>query len=187
MSLQDTRKQPSIFPKLFIGDAYKSFLRYIEKRSLPYLVNYIQSREELTELIDQFSHYKNYSEPVIIADVSYFSHADQSLLLKFIDDTKLNIVLLASRDNILGTIISRVKEFRKFYVTSNVVNFLNINKARDLRAEELCNDRDISYEDMLTVSNKYNPLLVYNDSLVSKYKAGERDKLISLLEYCDER
>jgi hypothetical protein len=66
------------------------------------------------------------------------------------DDSDLNIILLASRDNILDTIISRVREFRKFYITDkkNQVGFINISKARELYDNEVGEvDYDTSIDD----------------------------------------
>lgn len=178
--------QPSVFPKLFIGDAIKSFKLFLKKHNYNYNINFISSREDLINLIETYSSYKNYFLPVIISDISFLNKKDQSLLLKFMDDTKLNIILLASRDNILETIISRVKEFRKFYVQdkNNKVGFININKAREMFDNDIgsFND-DSSIEDQLKIYNKYNPMLYYNNSLVKRYSNNDKKKLLNLLEF----
>lgn len=189
-NLENTHKQPRIFPKLFIADASKAFISYLKKHGYDYPINYISTREDLIDLIDQFSAYSNYNLPVIISDISFLNHKDQSLLLKFIEDSKLNVILLASRDNILNTIISRVKEFRKFYNRNNVLQtgFVSINKARDMFTNDAVSfEEDTSLEDRLCVYNKYNPLLAYNDRLVMKYGYNDRKKLLNLIEFNNER
>lgn len=186
-NLQSTEsKTPRVFPKLFIGAAAQSFKSYLKKHNYTYEINYITDRDDLISLIETFSQFKNYTLPVIISDISFLKKKDQSLLLKFMDDTKLNIILLASRDNILDTIVSRVKEFRKFYVNDkgNQAGFINISKAREMFNNDVGSfDEDTSYEDRLNVYNKYNPLLVYDDNLVSSYKKSDQERLVSLLEY----
>lgn len=182
-----SNKQPKIFPKLFIGQAAKAFVSFINKNNYNYNINYIQSREDLISLIDTYSQYKNYNLPVIISDISFLNKADQSLLLKFMEDSKLKIILLASRDNILNTIISRVKEFRKYYVNNRDISFMNIASAYDNSREELEALKDSSLEDKCIVYNKYNPVLNYIDSLVSTRSFNDRNKLLSLLEFNNER
>ena len=101
------------------------------------------------------------------------------------DDTDLNLILLASRDNILDTIISRVREFRKFY-TGNInskVSFISPGKAREIMSSEVSETGDdISDEDKMLMRNKYNPVLSYDESLVKQFRQSYKDKLLNLLE-----
>lgn len=194
MSNQNTstiqNKQPKVFPKLFVGAASVSFQNYIKKHNYDYQINYIASRDDLISFIELYSGYKNYTLPVIISDISYLSKADQSLLLKFMDDTNLNIILLASRDNILDTIISRVKEFRKFYVNdkSTRAGFISVSKAREMFTNEHGEfDDDTSYEDKLLTYNQYNPMIAYDNDLVKSYRKYDQNRLLNLLEYSNER
>lgn len=183
-------KQPRVFPKLFIGAASVSFQNYIKKHNYDYQINYIASREDLISFIELYSGYKNYTLPVIISDISYLNKADQSLLLKFMDDTNLNIILLASRDNILDTIISRVKEFRKFYVNdkSTKAGFISVSKAREMFTNEHGEfDDDTSDEDKLLTYNQYSPMIAYDNDLVKSYRKYDQNRLLNLLEYSNER
>lgn len=189
-SSENTRKQPRIFPKLFIADASKAFVKYLHTHNYDYPINYISSREDLIELIDKYSAYSDYNVPVIISDISFLNNKDQSLLLKFMEDSHLNIILLASRDNILGTIISRVKEFRKYYVKEGAshVGFISVGKAREMFTNDVGNfDDDLSIEDKLCVYNKYNPMLSYDDKLVKRYSQNDKRKLLNILEYSNEQ
>lgn len=185
MSSSISHPQPKIFPKLFIGSAAKAFEQFIKRNNFDYTINYIQSREDLISLIDVYSKYKNYSLPVIISDISYLNNADQSLLLKFMEDSKLKIIILASRDNVLGTIISRVKEFRKYYSELKNVSFMKCSAARENLSNETFDD--LSNEDKLIIYNKYNPVLAYTDSLVKKFPFNDKQKLLNILEFSDER
>lgn len=189
MNYTHANKQPKIFPKLFCGDAATAFKSYLKKHDYKYEINYISCREDLLNIIDTYSHYKNYTLPVIISDISFLKKKDQSILLKFMDDTDLKIILLASRDNILDTIISRVREFRKFYTIDkgSRAGFINISKAREMFNNDCGNiSDDTSYEDRLCVYNKYNPLLAYDNYLVRSYYKNDQVKLLNLLEYNNE-
>ena len=186
LSTNASNKVAKIFPKLFVGGAAAAFKNYLKKNNYSYEINYISDREDLLNFIEAFSHYKNYTLPVIVSDVSFLSKKDQSLLLKFMDDSNLNIILLASRDNILDTIISRVKEFRKFYVTDkrNKTGFINITKAREMFDNEHGQfSDDTSYDDRLIEYNKYNPMLAYDNNLVKTYRKNDQCKLLNLLEF----
>ncbi len=186
----DTNKSPKIFPKLFCGSAAIAFKNYLKKNHYNYEINYITDRDDLLNFIETYSHYKNYTLPVIISDISFLKKKDQSLLLKFMDDTNLNIILLASRDNILDTIISRVREFRKFYSDNrgNRAGFINVSKAREMLNNEYGQfSDDTSYEDKLLVYNKYNPMLAYNNNLVKSYRKNDQSKLLNLLEFSHEQ
>jgi hypothetical protein len=184
------KQNPKIFPKLFIGGAAQSFKNYLKKNNYSYEINYITDREDLISLIDTFSQYTNYKLPVIISDISFLKKRDQSLLLKFMDDSNLNIILLASRDNILDTIISRVKEFRKFYVADkgSQSGFIKINKAREMLDNDLKSkdETDSSDEDRIAFRSKYNPLLSYDDALVKKFSFNDKKKLLTMLEFSYE-
>ena len=186
MSLNNTKSsEAKIFPKLFIGDAMRGFLRFNKANNYNYQVNFLTSREELIELIEAYSNYKNYNLPVIISDISFFNKEAQSLLLKFMDDTSLKIILLASRDNIIDTIISRVREVRKFYITNkgDRASFIELGKAREMFNNEVGRfDDDTSLEDKLKLYNKYNPMLGYDSILVSKFSASDQKKLLDILE-----
>lgn len=185
-NLQSMNKQAKVFPKLFIGSASVAFRKFIEKHNYNYKIHYISSRDDLISLIETFSQYKNYNLPVIISDISFLNKRDQSLLLKFMDDTNLNLILLASRDNILDTIISRVREFRKYYVSNinNKAGFIVPSKARAMLVNEAANEcEEISYEDKLTLYSKYNPILSYDELLVKSFRNNDKKKLLNLLEY----
>lgn len=189
-STNATNKSPKIFPKLFCGSAAIAFKNYLNKNHYNYEINYITDRDDLLNFIETYSHYKNYALPVIISDISFLKKKDQSLLLKFMDDTNLNIILLASRDNILDTIISRVREFRKFYSDNrgNRAGFINVSKAREMLNNEYGQfSDDTSYEDKLLVYNKYNPMLAYNNDLVKSYRKNDQSKLLNLLEFSHEQ
>ncbi len=189
-STNATNKSPKIFPKLFCGSAAIAFKNYLKKNHYNYEINYITDRDDLLNFIETYSHYKNYTLPVIISDISFLKKKDQSLLLKFMDDTNLNIILLASRDNILDTIISRVREFRKFYSDNrgNRAGFINVSKAREMLNNEYGQfSDDTSYEDKLLVYNKYNPMLAYNNNLVKSYRKNDQSKLLNLLEFSHEQ
>lgn len=179
-----------IFPKLFIGNAAKAFIAYLKKNNYDYPINVVTTRDELLSFIETFYNYKNYSLPVIVSDISFFNHSDQSLLLKFIDDTKLNLIMLASRDNVLDTIISRVREFRKYYVhnSGESFGFIEIGKAREMFTNEISGSiEDTSYEDMISLAYKYNPMLSYDDYLVNRYSSNDKKKILSIIENSNER
>jgi hypothetical protein len=91
-SSENTRKQPRIFPKLFIADASKAFVKYLHTHNYDYPINYISSREDLIELIDKYSAYSDYNVPVIISDISFlhFSMEKEMICVDFTGGEKLS-------------------------------------------------------------------------------------------------
>lgn len=173
-----------IFPKLFIGQAVDGFKRAVKRSSVAVDYNSFCSKYELIPLLDSYSSYKNYNVPIVFEDVSFLSPKDQVALLSFLDNNpSLKVVLLASRDNVIEALLSRVKVYRKvFGFRPEDFSFLPLAKAREAFDSSSSLDKDSSYEDRLREYSKFNPLLSFTSSLVRNHRLSDSAKLLALIE-----
>lgn len=75
-------------------------------------VSHVRSKEDVMEWIETYSGISS-SMPIAIEDISYLSTKNQSLLLKFLDETNFDVSMLARFDSILPTIFSRCDRIYK--------------------------------------------------------------------------
>lgn len=173
----------TIFPKLFLGDAVSGFKAYLSANNIKLSINHILDDVELKELIEHFMYVKKYAYPLVIEDISFLTGRGQSKLLKFVEDSNLNIILLASRDNVIPTILSRMKVIHKFYLSKNLrCDFLNPSKCREELRELGDDTSDI---DRLDVIKTISPVVYYNDLVYNNSafcRGSNYKKILSLLE-----
>lgn len=168
---------PKIFPKLFAGDAFKAFVKFLNKHNYNYKIYHINS---LNDLINVFNSYNDYASPLIISDISILNKDEQISLLKLIDNCKFNLILLASKDNIISSIISRIAEYRKYYVFTEKDKcvFANPKTARESLSDEFQN-----YDSKLKQYNKTSPIMLYDELLVRSCKSYLSKKILNILEH----
>lgn len=100
--------------------------------------------ENTRELIQELSGI-SLEKPLVIDDISLLYRS--TILLKFIEESKLKLILLASKDNLSSTLLSRIKTIKKYPDESNVsFNLTSIKDAKKhIKSEELNQDDTINY------------------------------------------
>lgn len=100
--------------------------------------------ENIRELIQELSGI-SLEKPLVIDDISLLYRS--TILLKFIEESKLKLILLASKDNLSSTLLSRIKTIKKYPDESNVsFNLISIKDAeKHIKSEELNQDDTINY------------------------------------------
>lgn len=159
------------YPRLYIGEAACEFRRKVRvpRRS-------VFNGEDLVRIIDHYTGLSSLSVPLVIEDLSFLGEREQSLLLKFVEESSLRVVLLSKYDNIIPTIVSRMKLIHKY--TSNITsNFLPAGQGR-VRVEESFTEGG-SYLDRVRRYGMESPVLYYYESLASGVPLSQR--VISLL------
>lgn len=157
------------YPRLYIGKAAQELRKRV---SFPI---YQVTKETLTEFISYYSTIPSMKYPLIIEDLAYLPFESQSNLLKFIEDSKLNIILLSSEDQILSTILSRMSLVYKLkdQVTSS---FLTCKQAQ----EELDKiDQDTYYITFLKKQMQLSPISYYYDQYLGN--KPNKQKLLQLI------
>ncbi len=111
------------FPLIFIG--YPSY--QLRKAINTSLINTVENIEEVRDLIEKY--YNSMEEDVVyIQDISRIEYKAQDVLLKFLEESRLKIVLISSFDRIRPTIISRMKICLKSYFTPITSNFKSLRE-----------------------------------------------------------
>jgi hypothetical protein len=90
------------YPRLYIGKAASEL-----KKRVQFPIQLV-TKESLSDFISYYSTIPSMRYPLVIEDLAYLPVDAQSNLLKFIEDSKLNIILLSSEDNVIHTILSRM-------------------------------------------------------------------------------
>ena len=132
----------------------------------------INNQEELRSLIETFSN-TPYDGLLVIEDISKVY--DLSVLLKFLEETKTPVILLAYRDgnNINNTILSRIKTLVKFPYGNANSNLISAREGLDLwKVEQTRQDQDRFYA-------SESPELYYLKTRTGKYVCNT--KIVELL------
>lgn len=100
--------------------------------------------ENTRELIQELSGI-SLEKPLVIDDISLLYRS--TILLKFIEESKLKLILLASKDNLSSTLLSRIKTIKKYPDESNIsFNLTSIKDAeKHIKSEDLNQDDTINY------------------------------------------
>ena len=145
-----------LFKKMYNGHIYK-----------------LENTDTVKDFISQFSDLE-YDKPIVVEDISLL-YRDSSLL-KLIEEIKLPLILLASRDNISAPLYSRIKTYIKF-VAPIKYNTKQLSKDEAIKHLEKENITDMNeVEDYL--AENCPDLLLWNTKLKS-YRY--RDRFLRLL------
>lgn len=154
-------------PVLLVGGAMITF-KLMYKGNIYRLEN----TEDIKDFITNFSGV-DYRKPIVIEDISMLYR--DSVLLKFIEDTRIPLVLLASEDNISIPLQSRIKTYIKFPIDdSSGCNFQPILDTQAIIDEKELTGRDL---DKYIAENCPQLALIYKDIERRKNK----DKLIQII------
>lgn len=170
------------YPRLYVGETAKVF-----KYKNPYLSVYRLYKDNIREFIDYYSTQQVSARPLVVEDIYYLPEYCQTDLLKFVEETRLKVVLLASYDNIIPALLSRMAYV---YKEERIVktSFLSPSEGRkemfDNTYRESDEDDDEKEQEhqseIIKKKLTLSPMMYYNDSLIASLP--NKQKLINLLE-----
>lgn len=114
------------YPIALVGKPCKELLA---STALP--IKRAHSREELDEIIAQYHGIRKAPTPILIEDLSYIPTSALPKLLKFLEETKLDIVLLSTHDTLTPTILSRLRTVIKAPLNETKSNMLRPSVGRE--------------------------------------------------------
>lgn len=159
------------YPRIYLGQ--RTVREFKNRVSFP--IYQVVTNEELVSFIEKFTGIGYRDIPVIIEDVGYLSRSEQSVLLKFVEESPLKLVLLSSIDAIIPTIISRMSLVYK--VSSPVKsNFLSIKKGESRISERL--SENTHFFDKCRVQGEECPIGYYYASVIP----SNRQRIYGVLE-----
>lgn len=169
------RKYKSIkqFPMGVVGEPYRELRSSSE---LP--IRRVTNNEELRDLIAQYTGIKSLETPLLVEDLAFLSPWGLQSLLKFVEDTRLDVILLSTYDNFTPPLLSRLKVFIKAPIERTNSNFLDAGRGRDRIDSILSGDSHVL--DRVRYQGRESPILYYNEKNVPR--RPNRSKFLSLIE-----
>lgn len=148
-------KNPELTPCLLVGKYVNAF-----KRTFDGTIERAYTLNNVRNLIDEYDGISSVNSGLLVIEgVGYLSATGQNSMLKFIEESKLSIVLLSYQDNVINTIRSRMKIFLK-----------SVDPVKDFKyvSEHDCMD---------AILEKQSKDANFKDSLVIQYMANNCPKL----------
>lgn len=119
-------------PALLIGKAANEF-----KRAYKGDIVRIYTFDEVKIMLDEYEGISSVESGVLVLDgIGYLSSAGQDALLKFLEESKVPIILLSFTDKVSPIIMSRMKTVIKIWFQVKSLTFMNVPTAREALAEK---------------------------------------------------
>lgn len=165
-------------PSLLIGSAAVSFRQTYEG-----IILTVSSSQDVVELIGRYTGIQFLSRPIVISDLAFMARDASSMLLKFIEESPLPLILLATYDNINPILLSRVRTVMK---QSQVIksSFLSLKQGiayiRDMAEDAGEETEKISYYDRVKAIASICPVIYALERRLPSSRVRER--IIQLLD-----
>ena len=161
------------FPALIVGDAVVDF-----KKEFNGPIVSVKDIAELKEVIAYYSGISQLDRILVIEDISFLGKDVNTSLLKFVEETKLDLVLLSKFDKMDEVLLSRIKKVVKYYKEPTESKFLKcsegINKLEDALSP------DSHYFDRVRHMGKLAPRLLLLDKTVKIKRI--KNKIMSFID-----
>lgn len=140
------------------------------------VIRRIDTADELSAVIDRYSGIPSLPYLLTLDDLAFTPKSAIPKLLKFVEDSTFDILILSSQDVVSSPLLSRMSLVVKAVTTPTRSNLLSPQIGRQ-RIQE---DPDLSRYDQIAQWAKESPLIYYNEQLVPT--RPNRQKLLNLIE-----
>lgn len=162
------------FPALIIGNAVVDF-----KKNYHGPIARVTTPEELRDLVSYYSGIDDIGRILVVEDISFLSNPSlEGLLLKFVEESKLPLVLLSTYDKVSSVLLSRCKEVVKYYHNKTDSEFLSVADGNQKVNDTL--SPDSYYFDRVRYYSKFSPKLYFLDKNVTSNRV--KQKLLQFLD-----
>lgn len=161
------------YPALIIGDAVVDF-----KKEFSGPIVSVKDVTELKEVIAYYSGIPRLDRLLVIEDISFLGKDVNTSLLKFVEETELELVLLSKFDKIDEVLLSRIKKVIKYYKEPTESKFLRCSEGFNKLEETL--SPDSHYFDRVRYMGKLAPRLLLLDKTVKIKRI--KNKVISFID-----
>lgn len=161
------------FPLLVIGDAVTDFKAVYSGK-----IEVAESLDEMRELVSYYTSIPVLDRPLVIEDISLFAKNGEGILLKFVEESPLNLILLSRFDSVSSVLLSRVKSVWKYYNDEIDSQFLPVSKGSKMLEDAL--DEKTHYYSRIRYMGKFSPKQIYLERSIkhSRY----RNRIISFVD-----
>jgi len=164
---------PESYPIAIVGSLYRTLKSQTE---LP--IRRVTTGEELFNLVSNYTGVRSLGIPLLIEDLAYLPPSALQLLLKFLEESTLNIVLLSTYDVLSPALLSRIKHFIKAPIEKTQSNLLPPKKGRE-RIESVLSS-DTHPLDRIRYQGKESPALYRIENQIPR--RPNRAKLLNIIE-----
>lgn len=165
--------QNRAFPLLIMGDAVTDF-----KKNYSGKINAAENMEEMRELIAYYTSISYLDRVLVLEDISLFAKNGEGVLLKFVEETLLDLVLLSRFDKVSNVLLSRVKRVVKYYNDPVTSQFMKVSIGYSTLQEQL--EPNSHYYDKVRYMGKLSPKMIYLEKNVKQRR--NKDKIMSFVE-----
>ena len=161
------------FPILLIGRDVVEF-----KRRYKGSINTLYTLEDVRDLVSYYTGISNIDRILVIEDLSNLPKQAEGLLLKFVEESKLDLVFLSRYDTVSAVFLSRMKTVKTTPINKTKSRFLSASKGyKELL--EMENEDNSQYTKYVNIMDLCPKLLVLEKSVT---RLRVKEKLMSLLD-----
>lgn len=139
---------------------------------------HVDSLADLREAVAYYSSVNNLGRYLVIEDLSFLPRQAEGLLLKFVEESKLQVILLSVYDVFSDIFVSRFKMVLKYTKERTDSKFLSVASGSK-QIDEALSDNTSKF-DRVRYQGKLSPKCYYLDSVLSEAK--NKGKIFAILE-----
>ena len=141
-------------------------------------VSRLTTLDEVREFVSYYNSIKVLDRLLVVEDLAFLPPMSEGYLLKFVEETPLNLVLLSYYDSVSSIMLSRVKRVEKYYNEKTSSSFQAASVGYKRMAEEL--SVDSHYFDRVKFMSKVSPKMFFLESKVSTTR--NKGKILGFLD-----
>lgn len=161
------------YPVLIMGDAVTDF-----KKEYNGPIVSVKDIAELKEIIAYYSGISKLDRQLVIEDISFLGKDANTTLLKFVEECKLDLILLSKFDKMDEVLLSRIKRIIKYSKIPTESRFLRCSEGLEQMEESL--SPDSHYFDRVRYMGKLAPKLILLDKTVKVKRI--KNKIASFID-----
>lgn len=163
----------NLFPMMIVGSAVFDFKKVCKDPIVQ-----VTDMQSLREVVAYYNSIQSLDRMLIIEDISFLPKGSEVTLLKFVEETKLKLVLLSVYDVSSSILLSRCKRVVKYQKEKTESQWLPPSDGSK-KIDELVVE-NTSYYDRVRYMGKYSPKVYYLDHMLGS--ARNKDKILSIIE-----
>ena len=161
------------YPMLVIGDAVTDF-----KKNFQGPIVSVKDIAELKEVIAYYSGIDKLDRVLVIEDISFLGTDANTTLLKFVEETRFQLVLLSRFDRVDEVLLSRIRSVEKYYRDATDSKFMGLLEANQRIEDSLSSDSH--YFDKVRYMAKLAPKLLLVEKTIKIKRV--KSKILSFVD-----
>lgn len=160
-------------PCIFLNDASLDFLKLYK-----YTVREVKNTDDVREIVSEYSMRNKTDHALVISGLSFINQRAVSILLKLVEESSFDLVLLSRFDQVSSVLLSRMKTVVKYSNNKIKSKFLDADEGLYRLNEEL-EKIDDHYFNKLKLMSEISPILYYLEKKMGRIR--NKDKIIDII------